>query len=170
MPPLEASRALTPLSKALPRPTGASLSADLDRKREGWRCCEPPPKGAFWQSRPSLVTPAEQDTHLWPLPGQHSPGEPYLGTPGCKQSRASHEAAARAGQGGEAAQLLGLSIASGSLPAALPDSLHTPSAQVSPALALNLSSCRMGRQERHSAVRSPLISIRGAALINLPWI
>lgn len=81
-------------------------------------CCKPAPKGAVSQPRPSLVTPAEQDTHLWPLPDEHSPGEPYLGTQGCKQSTASHEAAARPGHGGDAAQLLGLCIASASLPTA----------------------------------------------------
>lgn len=114
-------------------------------------------------------------TSLCPLLGEHGPAEPYLGTPGVQTAElcgASHEAAARAGHSGEAAQLLGLSIASGSLPPGIPNSLHASpalgSAQVSSALSLGLLSWRMGRQVWHSTVRSPFICIRLAALINLP--
>lgn len=149
-------------------------------------CCEPPPKGAFSQSRPSLVTLAEQGTHLWPAEDLALPTagrtQPQLSLISarrqCKQQswcRASHEAApspARAGHSGEAAQLLGLSVVRASLPVGLPNSPHTSPAlgspQVSFALSLNLSSWRMGRQVWHSTGRSPFTRIRSAALINLP--
>lgn len=112
-----------------------------------------------------LATGAPGTAHCWE---STAPAEPYLGTPECKQQ--SHEAApspARAAHGREAAQLLGLSSASGSLPARLPSSLHASPVPGSPqvSLAPSLSkapvwlrlSWGMGRQVWHSTVRSPFL-------------